>query len=101
MIKQKQFISFFIIIYIVAFVIVLAFKNTCIDFLSYIPNFICREIIRLLLIIPYCAMVIPTIFNSILGSKNVENRYYLVINFIFILLPVVLILQSTYLKEIF
>jgi hypothetical protein len=99
-IKQKPFESILIIIYMVAFFIVIVFKDTWVDFLSLIPGDVCRDIIRLLFIIPYCVLVIPIMFSSILDSENVKKCYYCGIHVAYLLLPVALIWQNTDLGKI-
>ena len=93
-IKQKPVEAILIIPYMVIFVIIVIFKDTCLDLLASIPNTICREIIRLILIIPYCAFVIPEMFSSVLDSKNVSKCYYHGIHLAYLLLPIGLIWRN-------
>jgi len=70
-------------------------KEAPVDFLCFVTNDECKEIIRFVSIILYCAFVIPKLFSSVLDSDNVTKRGYYGIHLIYILLPIALIFQNT------
>jgi len=77
------------------FVIVTFFNDTCVDFLSLIPDKIFREVIRLILAIPYCVIIISVIFH-ILNPNNTKKIYYCYFHLLYVLLPATLIGQYIY-----
>jgi len=71
------------------FIYVNFLKGTPIDFLPFITDGVCMEIIRLIINIPYCAIIISIIF-SVLNTNTIKKHYF---HLLFFFIPMVLIGQ--------
>jgi len=89
-IKKDPVESIIIILYTMIFIYVNFLKGTPIDFLRFITDDICIEIIRLIIDIPYCVIIIPIIFSA-LNTNTIKKHYYHCFHLLFCFLPMVLI----------
>jgi len=86
--EPVEFISSFL--YMVIFILVNIPEESGVDLLFFITDNGCKEIIKLIIDIPYYAITLPILF-SVLNTKNIQKRYYHYFHSVYVLLPMVLI----------